>query len=135
MVKRVLLGVGAVVALAAAFIAFELGVLMGAWQPLLRPHGVPFKAHYVSLDGKWTTWFDCSVNENQNVNHCRAWDDHGRLTVDGDFQLDEGHRMATASELKPTRVIFDSGQAYIICLSGPTGDCARSLIPVKERPK
>jgi hypothetical protein len=135
MVKRVLLIIGAVVAAVAVYLGFELGVLMGAWQPILRPRGVSPKAHYVSLDGKWTTWFDCSADSIRNVDHCRAWDDRGRLLLDGDFRLDAEKRMATESELRPTRVLFYNGEVYRICVAASTGDCARFLVPVKGDPR
>ena len=130
--KRVLLIAGIIVAAAGLFIGFEAGVLTGLWQPILRPRGVSSAAHFVSLDGKWTTWFDCSADARRNVDHCRVWDDHGRLLVDGDFRFDDEDRMATAAELKPSHVILNNGEVYMICLFGPGGNCARSLVPVKK---
>ncbi|MGJ5818638.1 hypothetical protein [Paludibaculum fermentans] len=132
--KKLSIAVVVTAALVALFVEFDLDAAESTVQGLFfRPQGVSKSAHYVPNDGKNRLWFDCSVDKVRQVNHCRAWDPGGRLLGDDDFSLDEEKRMASPSELRPASVRMDRGSIYLICLSGPTDACEKTLIPVRKR--
>ena len=136
MMKRIIGAVAAVLAAAAFYVVYDMGVWMGEWEPLLHPSGVPSTAHFYStIEEKQGLWFDCSVDVKRQVNPCRVWEENGRLLVNGDFRIEDGNRMATASELKPTRALWSHGKVYMICLAGLRGACDQMMVPVKENQK
>jgi hypothetical protein len=132
MVKRVLaIALGISVA-AVMWLLYVLGVTFGLWQPLTRPAGVAASAHYVSQveDG---TWFDCTVDDHRNVDHCQAWDYSGRLIAQGDFRLEGEDRAASKAELRPSSVASSGGHAYAIYLFGKAGARSKTLVPIDAR--
>ena len=114
--KRWLIGAGTALALAACyFFVYPFGIVFGLWQPVVRPAGVSARAHYVSMieDG---SWFDCSIDEGENVNFCRAWDYQGRLRAEGEFRYEDEPRAARRDELHPSLV---AGRDTIYLFGGP----------------
>ena len=114
---------------------YAVGVVLGVWSPIIRPSGVPGSAHFVTLVDE-QTWFDCSIEENRNVNHCMAWDSSGRLVANGDYQIMGENRAARPSELRPSLVKRDMsekgrGQAVVIYLFGKDGAFSGRLVLVQ----
>jgi hypothetical protein len=122
-------GTGLLVA-AAIFITYRLGFIFSAWQPI-RPHGISAAAVYVSTveDGYW---FDCRVDNAQNVDVCRVWDYWGKVMADGRFQLECEERAATSAELRPSTIARRNGLADAIYLFGKDGNFSRKLVSVER---
>jgi len=120
MFYRIALAVVIAFVLAIGYLGYLFGVVSGWWNPLVRPAGVSPTAHYVFI---WESagWFDCSVDHQENVNVCKAWDATGRLCASGRFRLKGEGRAATEAELKPSALgpTELDGSTRTIYLFGP----------------
>jgi hypothetical protein len=116
--KRWLMGIGTAIVLTVGYIyVYPYGIWLGLWQPLSRPSNVSARARYISVieDG---SWFDCSIDEERNVNVCRVWDYDGRVRAEGDFRYEDEPRAAKREELYPSLL---AGRDTIYLFDGPHG--------------
>jgi hypothetical protein len=120
--KVVLCVVSAVLLAGVGWCAYRSGILLGWWNPLVRPAGVSATAQYV-FTWESATWFDCSIDARRDVNVCKAWSSDGRLVAAGDFRLRDENRAARKYELRPsvTGPSDASGRSDVIYLFGPRG--------------
>jgi hypothetical protein len=131
---RLLYSLLLIVASTLILVGYWSGYMIGWWQPLTRPAGVPRAARFVNT---WESqmWFDCSYERTRDVDVCRAWF-NGRLIADGDFRLEGTRRAATPSELNPsvTGRTLPDGTSDEIWLFGPNRQIqGRLLVRVHAR--
>ena len=129
--KRIAAVCAVVLYIAALWLLCLIAVPFGLWEPLTRPSGVSWRAHYIPTLTSGA-WFDCSVDRKRDVDSCKAWDDEGHLIAFGNYRLDGENRAATEFELRPSMVLGTPGGPKLawIYLFKDYNSFGRTLVPV-----